>query len=143
MAEKEKPGTQVQLLPTPEVGLPIQYYPDDADTASYVAAVCTKIESPGKIGIAYMTHNRVLSYRTGVNWIGDDRRLSNSRPFKPNGCWGFLAALQPRNAMKFHQDQLAARAESQERQAKEYEEALLARKVFQEAKKKSLVNGEK
>jgi hypothetical protein len=90
-----------------------------------------------------MIHNRVLSYRTGVNWVGDDRRIQGSRPFKPNGCWDFLDALRPRAALKFHQDQLAARAESQERQAKEYEDALAARKAFQESKKKSLVNGEK
>jgi hypothetical protein len=146
MAEKDKNGQPLpttQMLPTPEVGLPLRYYLDDSNTEDFVAATCTKIEAPGKIGIAYMTHNRVLSYKSGVNWVGDDRRIAGSRPFKQNGCWDFLDALKPRNAMKFHQEQLAARAESQARQDAEYEAAMAARKAFQESKKKSITSDTK
>lgn len=130
--------SDTQLLPTPEVGYPVNYYPDDMDTNNFVAAICTRVEGPGKIGIVVFTHNFEHRYLSGVQWIGDDRRLSPDRPFRRFGCWEFLPSLRPRSSLGYHQAELAKHAAAAEAQATAVQQAHEARVKAHEARKKAV-----
>lgn len=132
------PKQEQQLLPTPEVGLPVRWYLDDMDTENYAAAFCTKIEAPGRIGVAVFSHNHTVSYKSGVHWIGDDRRLSPERPFRRNGCWDFVPSMIPRNATKLHKEELQRMAEAHDRQVAETQRIAAERARFVEERRKAM-----
>lgn len=127
-----------QILPTPEVGLPVRWFVDDMDPNNFASAICTKIEAPGRIGLAVFSHNHTVSYKSGVHWVGDARRTAPERPFKRNGCWDFVPSLQPRNALKFHKDEIKKMEEAQEKQAAEMARIAAERARFVEEKRRSL-----
>ena len=138
-----EPQTEQQLLPTPEVGLPVRWYLDDMDTENCAAAFCTKIESPGRIGLVVFSHNHVATYKSGVHWIGDERRMSPERPFRRNGCWDFVPSIKPRNALKLHQDYIAAKEAAAVAQMAEIKRVQEERARFVAEKKKSVAEGVK
>lgn len=138
-----EPKPEQQLLPTPELGLPILWYMDDMDTANCATAMCTKIEAPGRIGVVVFSHNHVASYKSGVHWIGDDRRLAPDRPFRRNGCWDFVPSLKPRNALKLHQDYIAAKKAAEEARDAEIKRVQEERARFAAEKKKSVAESTK
>lgn len=129
---------ETQLLPTPEVGLPVVWYPDDMDTTNFAAAFCTKIEAPGRVGLAVFAHNHTVSYKSGVHWIGDERRVSPDRPFRRSGCWDFVPSLKPRQSLKFHQDLLLKQHADQVALQAEIKRLQEERARFAEEKRRSI-----
>jgi hypothetical protein len=132
---------EVQLLPTPENGLPIWYYPDDQNIKDPQAAICTKIEGPGKVGLIVFSHNMEGRYISGVYWAGDDRRLDPSRPFKRAGVFDFMPALKPRNVLAYHQAELARQESAAAAHETAFRLAAEAREKAHEARKKAVANG--
>lgn len=130
-----------QILPTPPVGWPVVWYRSDMEQNEPIAATVTAVEAPGRVSLYYVALNGFLAHKRGVNWVGDDRRLSPGRPFRVNGCWDFLPDIKPRNATKFHKDEIARREKLEKqrqdefrRQREEAEKAHEARKQQIEAK---------
>ena len=108
MSDKEP-----QVLPTPPIGCPLQYFRDDQSLADPIAAICTRIDGPGMVTLSVYAPNHPMGQtRAGVGWAGDDRRLDGSRPFRKNGVWNFIDGVKPRDAMKFHKDLMERRANS-------------------------------
>lgn len=134
----EQLPNEPQLLPTPEIGLPVQWIPDDMNPTDCVAAFCTKIEAPGRIGVAVYSHNHTVAYKSGVHWVGDERRLSPERPFKRNGCWDFVPSIKPRQALKYHQDLLIKQHAAQAAQIAENKRLQEERARFAEEKRRSI-----
>jgi len=134
-------AAEIQLLPVPDLGLPVNYYPDDMDPKNFVAAICTKIEGPGRIGLAILSHNSDLRYVSGCHWIGDDRRMEPSRPFRRFGCWDFIPAVRPRNVLAYHQAELARQEAAAALHETAFRQAAEAREKAHESRKKAVANG--
>jgi len=117
-----------QLLPTPYVGLPVIWYRDDQNIKDPIAATVTRVEGPGKVSLCYVPFNGHLAHVSGVNWVGNNRRIAPGRPFRRNGVWEFLADLKPRMSTKYHKDVIAKReaaAKAAARQEEARKQALL------------------
>ena len=101
-----------QLLPTPEIGTIVRYYPKDMDMDDWVAALVTRVEAPGQVQLEIHSPSRQPFFKQGVHWTGDDRRLAPTRPFRANGCWEFM----PKQAdpLRFHRDLLIKKKKAAE-----------------------------
>lgn len=109
--ERTRMLNEPQILPTPPIGCPLQYFKDDLNLTDPVACVCTRIDGPGFVTLSVYPPNHPMGQtRQGVGWAGDDRRLDGSRPFRKSGCWNFIDGIKPRDAMKFHKEILDRRA---------------------------------
>ena len=90
MATKKAAGQQPDLIPTPQVGMVVRYYPSDLSESNDCMAFVTKQEAPGQVQLYVIAPSSMPRFRQGVNWFHNPRRGDTSRPFRSNGCWDFL-----------------------------------------------------
>ena len=93
-----------QILATPDIGWVVHYYRDDQNLDDPIAAMVVAQEGPGRVSICLFENRRMPTFKSGVNWSGDNRRILPNRPFRVNGCWDFPPHSKQRDAMKFHKE---------------------------------------
>jgi hypothetical protein len=124
-----------ELLPTPEVGDVVWYFPKGDPKATPSAALVTKVEMVGRIECIAFPPRSIGEPHMNVWYVElpEAIRKQQWRQLNDYGGWGFKGGRVPKHAYERHQNQLQqeaeareAAAEKAERRAKEKEAEELA-----------------